>query len=493
MCSPAPITRTSAGAASSQPATLRAAISGSIPRASRRTRAWTISTRASARARWPCRSRPRGPRSSARGGRRTTWTSSPRRRAARARGRHGLRLRHGRAATGVEPPAGVSRASRARGGGGDLLGRLFPRRPARECRRPRDLRGRRRRGRPRPRRDRTRRALPSHAVPLRAPGRDGLRVSGRPAARRALQGRAPHRRRHDGRDGARDDGDARPQARRRGVLGAALRGPARAGPRARSAGAQRRADGAPAGGAARARQHVVGHDPVRPRAPAAPRASRAGRLGAHDRPRARLRRRGRAPALVMRRAEGAREYLDGRVPPADLAATLADLDRLNAWFGGHALSLARVRRAAAATPGARTLRVVDVGGGDGAFARRVVLWARRAGRRVRVLVVDADAGTAALAAAACAAYPEISVLRADARALPLTTDAADVVHAGLTLHHFEPDDAVRALREMRRACRGRLVVNDLARTPLALGLVWLVTRVLPMHWMSRHDGPLSVR
>ncbi len=195
----------------------------------------------------------------------------------------------------------------------------------------------------------------------------------------------------------------------------------------------------------------------------------------------------------MRRAEGAREYLDGRVPPADLAATLADLDRLNAWFGGHALSLARVRRAAAATPGARTLRVVDVGGGDGAFARRVVLWARRAGRRVRVLVVDADAGTAALAAAACAAYPEISVLRADARALPLTTDAADVVHAGLTLHHLEPDDAVRALREMRRACRGRLVVNDLARTPLALGLVWLVTRVLPMHWMSRHDGPLSVR
>jgi len=52
----------------------------------------------------------------------------------------------------------------------------------------------------------------------------------------------------------------------------------------------------------------------------------------------------------MRRAEGAREYLDGRVPPADLAATLADLDRLNAWFGGHALSLARVRRVAAHAP-----------------------------------------------------------------------------------------------------------------------------------------------
>src|SRR5262249_13541774 len=181
----------------------------------------------------------------------------------------------------------------------------------------------------------------------------------------------------------------------------------------------------------------------------------------------------------MRRAVGAREFLDGRVPPADLAATLADLDRLNAWFGGHALSLARVRRVAARAPRARTLTVVDVGGGDGAFARWVARWARRAGRRVRLLVVDADRDTVRLASAPCASSPEVPVVRADARALPCASRAADVVHAGLTLHHLEPEAAVPALREMRRICRGRVIVNDLTRTPLALALVWLATRVLP--------------
>ena len=180
----------------------------------------------------------------------------------------------------------------------------------------------------------------------------------------------------------------------------------------------------------------------------------------------------------MRRAVGAREYLDGGVPPADLAATL---------------SLARVRRVAAATPRGRTLRLVDVGGGDGAFARRVARWARRVGRSVRVLVIDADEATARLASAECAGYPEITVVRADARALPCVSGMADVVHASLTLHHLEPDAAVPALREMRRICRGRLVVNDLTRTPLGLALVWLATRVLPMHPISRHDGPMSVR
>jgi ubiquinone/menaquinone biosynthesis C-methylase UbiE len=195
----------------------------------------------------------------------------------------------------------------------------------------------------------------------------------------------------------------------------------------------------------------------------------------------------------MRRAVGAREMLDGSVPLADLLASLADIERLNAWFGGHALSLACVRRAARAVPRDCTLVVVDVGGGAGGFARRVARWARRRRRAARIVVVDRDEATAALARRACAAHPEIHVIRADATALPLGVASADVVHAALTLHHLEAEAAVTALAEMARVTRGRVVVNDLARTRVALGLVWLATRLLAMHPVSRHDGPLSVR
>jgi ubiquinone/menaquinone biosynthesis C-methylase UbiE len=195
----------------------------------------------------------------------------------------------------------------------------------------------------------------------------------------------------------------------------------------------------------------------------------------------------------MRRAAGARELLDGPVGPEDRAATLADVERLDAWFGGHAVSLACVSRAARGVPPDRPLVVVDVGGGAGGFARRVTRWARRRRRAVRVLVVDRDEATTALARRACAADPEIRVVRGDATALPLGVGSADIVHAALTLHHLEPEAAVTALAEMARVARGRVVVNDLARTPLALGLVWLATRLLLLHPVSRHDGPLSVR
>jgi len=83
--------------------------------------------------------------------------------------------------------------------------------------------------------------------------------------------------------------------------------------------------------------------------------------------------------------------------------------------------------------------------------------------------------------------------RADATALPFAEGAADVVATSLTLHHLEPDGVVAALREMAAAARCAVVVNDLLRTHLALALVWLVTRLLRCHPISRHDGPLSVR
>jgi methyltransferase family protein len=93
----------------------------------------------------------------------------------------------------------------------------------------------------------------------------------------------------------------------------------------------------------------------------------------------------------------------------------------------------------------------------------------------------------------CAAYPEIRLVAADAAALPIRERGADIVTSALTLHHLEPDAAATGLREMAAAARHAVVVNDLLRTRVALGLVWLATRLLRCHPISRHDGPLSVR
>jgi 2-polyprenyl-3-methyl-5-hydroxy-6-metoxy-1,4-benzoquinol methylase len=187
-----------------------------------------------------------------------------------------------------------------------------------------------------------------------------------------------------------------------------------------------------------------------------------------------------------------RERLDGPLPSSALRATFDDLDRLNAWFGGYALTLSRVRREEATLPPGRRLLVVDVGGGRGDLAVNVVRWARRRGRPVRVLLVDADPATLALARRRTRAFPEIALVQADATALPLRDGAADVAVAALTLHHLDQDAAIGCLASMA-AASSLAVVNDLLRTRPSLTLVWLATRVLRLHPVSQHDGPLSVR
>jgi ubiquinone/menaquinone biosynthesis C-methylase UbiE len=192
----------------------------------------------------------------------------------------------------------------------------------------------------------------------------------------------------------------------------------------------------------------------------------------------------------MRRAEAVLEYLDRPVPRADRDASLADMARLNA-FGGYALTLRGIRRLAGRAPDSRPLLVIDVGGGRGDFARRLIREAPRLGRPVRVVVVDRDADLVTLAAGG--QHPVPSVVRADATALPFREASADIVTISLTLHHLEPAAAVTSLGEMRTVARLGVVVNDLLRTRFSLGLVWLATRCFARHWISRHDGPLSVR
>jgi SAM-dependent methyltransferase len=193
------------------------------------------------------------------------------------------------------------------------------------------------------------------------------------------------------------------------------------------------------------------------------------------------------------RAEQARERLDGEVPLAERARSLGDIARLNAVFGGRRLVLRALRRLVAGLPRGRPLTVLDVGTGGADVPRAIVRWARRCGRRVRVLALDRDRDTLAIARGRLAGYAEITPVLGDALALPVGRGRVDVVVSALTLHHLEPAEAARALAEMAAAARVGVAVNDLARSRHGTALVWLATRALARSPLSRHDGPLSVR
>jgi ubiquinone/menaquinone biosynthesis C-methylase UbiE len=195
--------------------------------------------------------------------------------------------------------------------------------------------------------------------------------------------------------------------------------------------------------------------------------------------------------IGLQRLEDAVERLDAPdADPREVEASLDDLARINRLLGGTRLT----ERALDRLLGGRErgpLTLLDAGSGGGDMATALAAWARRQGFEPRVIAVDASEAITALAAERVGGDVEPRI--GDMRALDLGDDSVDVATCSLVIHHLEPPEAVRALRELRRVARIGVVVNDLVRTRLGLVGAHTVIRVLTRNAITRHDAVLSVR
>jgi ubiquinone/menaquinone biosynthesis C-methylase UbiE len=147
------------------------------------------------------------------------------------------------------------------------------------------------------------------------------------------------------------------------------------------------------------------------------------------------------------------ELLDGDgLSPRDIERNLADLARLNRLPGGTGASVTAVGRL---LDGVGVGRILDVGAGRGDMP---MVFARRG---LSVTALDVHPDVLLVMHRMTRDEPRIDVVEGDARALPFEDAAFDVSHASLLVHHLDPDDAVAALREMRRVARRGVVINDL--------------------------------
>lgn len=175
-----------------------------------------------------------------------------------------------------------------------------------------------------------------------------------------------------------------------------------------------------------------------------------------------------------------------------LGRNLAEMAATNRLLRWTALTLRYVQQLTSGCPATEPLYVLDVATGSADVPRALVTWARQTGRPIAIAAVDLSPAVLAVARPSCTGYPEITLIEADALHLPCADGSVDIALCSLALHHFAPEDAVIALRELARVSRRGIVVCDLERSlfgylgALALSLLWRSP-------LTRHDGPLSVR
>lgn len=178
------------------------------------------------------------------------------------------------------------------------------------------------------------------------------------------------------------------------------------------------------------------------------------------------------------------ELLDSDAGTArEIERTLADLRRINRWFGGVSTTASLLRQVAGET-GRRELNVLDVGAGPG----EAVLEAQRALAAehitVRVSLLDRVAthlprnGTPTVVA--------------DALNLPFAANSFDVVSCSLFIHHLERDQIIAFVNEALRVCRVAVGINDLQRSAAHLALIYAGFPLFRSR-LTRHDAVASVK
>ena len=193
------------------------------------------------------------------------------------------------------------------------------------------------------------------------------------------------------------------------------------------------------------------------------------------------------PDLTARRLEP--EWMDDPdADPAELAAALAFIRRINAVLRYASATVGHLRRFSRAWPTDRPTTLLDVATGSADIPRAVLRWADRAGRDVRIVGLDLHAAT--LAVAARTPDPRLAFVRGDALALPFADRSFDYVLSGMFLHHLPDPAAVAALAEMDRVARRGVVVADLLRSRRAYA--WISLFTLAANGMVRHDARGSV-
>jgi hypothetical protein len=188
------------------------------------------------------------------------------------------------------------------------------------------------------------------------------------------------------------------------------------------------------------------------------------------------------------------ELLDDLRPSdPEAAGSRADLRRLNIIMG-HAGILSRAARRQAGLH-LQTLRLVELGAGDGTLLLRVARGWRARGTTAHVTIVDRQNLVSAETRRAFDALNwTVESVSADVFAWleqEQSSPAVDVMLANLFLHHF-PDERLRALLRLA-AMRTKLFIACEPRRSqlplLAARCLWLIG----CNRVTRHDAVVSVR
>lgn len=184
-----------------------------------------------------------------------------------------------------------------------------------------------------------------------------------------------------------------------------------------------------------------------------------------------------------------KELLDRNdIPFKDIERNMRELDFINTWLGGHAISLCGLQQF---LKDRKRVTICEIGCGGGDNLRVLSRYCRQRNIEWRVMGIDSNAHCIAVARER---WKEGNAewIHSDYRTVLFGDRKPDIIFSSLFCHHFTDEELVLMLRWMDQHAEIGWYINDLQRHPLAYYAVRRLTGWFSGSYLVKNDAPLSV-
>ena len=173
-----------------------------------------------------------------------------------------------------------------------------------------------------------------------------------------------------------------------------------------------------------------------------------------------------------------------------LHRALMELDIINRWLGGNAVTINSVKKLLLQKP-EKNWVMADLGCGSGEMLLKVAKWCRSQNIEIKLHGFDANPNVIAYAQKHCAAYPEITFHAENIFSEEFKKRKFDAILCTLFLHHFSSDSLVKLIEQFKIQA-GNVIINDLHRHWFAYYSIKWITGFFSKSSMVQNDACLSV-
>lgn len=178
------------------------------------------------------------------------------------------------------------------------------------------------------------------------------------------------------------------------------------------------------------------------------------------------------------------------IPFADWEVCLHELNVVNTYLGGHAITVDGVKKLINES-GSLTILEIGCGGGDNLKA--IDRWWKKQNKKgtIHYIGVDINKACTDFASKNCDNI-NAQFICSDYRTVELESGKPDIIFNSLFCHHFSNDHMVEMLRWMSENSKLGFFINDLQRHPVAYYSIMSLTKMFSKSYLVKNDGPISV-